>query len=380
MDQNVTRSTPLTLIPFAPKSRCLDVSRNLLRLGYRVDLLNQGFALDRCVDNLQGILVFLFGSRGSCKDAVVSLLARAKTKPRCGIFVEGDAVWDAEIVGRCNEFLSWPCPDREIAFRLDRLSHYVCDQTTGADVAEQLMQLNIVGRSPAFDFAVQRIRKFAQCDAPVLIEGETGTGKELAARAIHYLGPRQSFPFIPVNCGALPENLIENELFGHERGAYTDARSAQVGLIAQAEGGTLFLDEVEALSLKSQAALLRFLQEQEYRPLGGMRLKRADVRVVAASNTPLERRASSGEFRRDLLFRINIMPLVMPPLRERAGDVELLARHFLKSFRLQYSAQGKRLSPEVVEMLERYEWPGNVREARICCIESSCSRTTTTFV
>jgi DNA-binding NtrC family response regulator len=318
----------LTLIPFAPQSLCLDVSQNLSRLGYRVDLIDQAFSLDRCIDNLKGVLVFLFGSRGLRKDTVVSLLARAQAKPRFGIFVEGDTMWDAEIVGRCNEFLNWPCPDREIAFRLDRLYDYVCPQSSNVDVTEQLMQLNMVGRSPAFDCAVQRIRKFAQCDAPVLIEGETGTtGKELAARAIHYLSHRQSYPFIPINCGALPDNLVENELFGHEKGAYTDARTAYTGLVAQAEGGTLFLDEIEALSYSSLFELVK-----------------------------------NGHFRSDLMFRLNIMPLVMPPLRQRIGDIELLAEHFISSHRLQYNQPDKYLSVAARQWLNNYSWPGNVRE------------------
>jgi DNA-binding NtrC family response regulator len=352
----------LTLIPFAPQSLCLDVSQNLSRLGYRVDLIDQAFSLDRCIDNLKGVLVFLFGSRGLRKDTVVSLLARAQAKPRFGIFVEGDTMWDAEIVGRCNEFLNWPCPDREIAFRLDRLYDYVCPQSSNVDVTEQLMQLNMVGRSPAFDCAVQRIRKFAQCDAPVLIEGETGTGKELAARAIHYLSHRQSYPFIPINCGALPDNLVENELFGHEKGAYTDARTAYMGLVAQAEGGTLFLDEIEALSSKAQVTLLRFLQEQEYRPLGAHRFSKANVRVVTASNSSLFELVKNGHFRSDLMFRLNIMPLVMPPLRQRIGDIELLAEHFISSHRLQYNQPDKYLSVAARQWLNNYSWPGNVRE------------------
>ena len=362
METSVMSLPTLTLISFASQSNCLDVSNNLLRLGYTVDLLDARSAHARYISRLKGILVFLFGSGGTHKGDMVSLLAHAKTKPRFGIFIEDGTAWDADIIGRCNEFTSWPCADSEITFRLERLSDCLRPRSLDTGLAEQLMQLNIVGCSSAFENAVNRIRKFALCDAPVLIEGETGTGKELAARAIHYLGPRRRFPFIPVNCGALPESLIENELFGHERGAYTDAKSIQTGLVAQADGGTLFLDEVEALSLKSQATLLRFLQEQEYRPLGGTRVKRADARIIAASNSPLDIRSTSGTFRWDLLYRLNIMPLIMPPLREREGDVDLLVEHFLISYHLQYNDERKFISPQGMEGLRRYDWPGNVRE------------------
>src|SRR5712691_11776737 len=152
---------------------------------------------------------------------------------------------------------------------------------------EDFGELNLVGHSPAFLDALELVKRTAGCDATVLVQGETGTGKELVARAIHYLGARRTFPFIPVNCGALPDSLVENELFGHVRGAFTDARDARRGLIAEAEGGTLFLDEIEVLSPKAQVALLRFLQDFEYRPLGGAEVRGADVRIIAASNANL---------------------------------------------------------------------------------------------
>jgi len=223
-------------------------------------------------------------------------------------------------------------------------------------------ELNIVGSAPAFLKAVDLIRRFAACDATVLIRGETGTGKELAARAIHYLGARYEYPFIPVNCGAIPDNLMENELFGHARGAFTDAREPRAGVIADAEGGTLFLDEVEALSARGQVVLLRFLQDQTYRPLGAGRPVSANVRVIAASNENLQQLQSSGLFRRDLFFRLNIMSLEMPALRSRPGDVERLAEHFVRQFNFQYGGAPKRLSEETRKLLAAYHWPGNVRE------------------
>ena len=202
----------------------------------------------------------------------------------------------------------------------------------------------------------------ARCDAAVLIEGETGTGKEMAARAVHYLSDRRDRPFIPVNCGAVPDNLFESELFGHVRGAFTDAKEAQPGLIALAEGGTLFLDEVDGLSAKGQVALLRFLQDQQYRPLGGRELKRANVRLLAAANADLTDLVGQGRFRQDLLFRLRVLSIALPPLRARGGDIELLAEHFLEQLRERYHQPHKRFAPELMRWLSVQSWPGNVRE------------------
>lgn len=201
---------------------------------------------------------------------------------------------------------------------------------------EKLVKLNLIGQSPAFLGALELIKSLSQCEAPILIGGETGAEKEMAARAIHYFGLRRDYPFIPVNCGALSDTLLESELFGHERGAYTDAKEAQKGLVAQAQRRTLFLDKVESLSLKAQAALLRFLQSQEHKPLGSCRLKQADVRIIAASNADLPALVERGDFRQDLLFRLNVMSLPLPPLRERPGDAERLAEHFLYQYSLKY--------------------------------------------
>jgi DNA-binding NtrC family response regulator len=206
------------------------------------------------------------------------------------------------------------------------------------------------------------IAKVAAYDAPVLIEGETGTGKELAARAIHYGGARKAGPFVPVNCGALPDSLIESELFGHRRGAFTDAHSDQPGLVTLAHLGTLFLDEVDALSAKAQVTLLRFLQDQQYRPVGSRREERADVRVVAASNRPLDVLVGENRFRLDLLYRLKLMQIRLPPLRERHGDVELLAKHFVNVGAARFGCAPRPLCRDTLRWFERYRWPGNVRE------------------
>jgi DNA-binding NtrC family response regulator len=223
-------------------------------------------------------------------------------------------------------------------------------------------RLNLLGNSPLFLEVLHVIEKIAGVDATVLIQGETGTGKELAARALHYLSPRRDRPFIPVNCGALPDNLIESELFGHERGAFTDAKNAHRGIISQSEGGTLYFDEVEAMTPRGQAVLLRFLQDQKYRPVGGRLEVSSNVRIIASSNLDLEELVRANQFRRDLLFRFRILSVTMPPLRRRGRDVVTLAEHFLHRFAVQYGRPAKRLHPDAVTWLLAHDWPGNVRE------------------
>jgi DNA-binding NtrC family response regulator len=227
---------------------------------------------------------------------------------------------------------------------------------------ELVAKLNLLGESPSFRTLLQHIERFAACDATVLLHGETGTGKELAARAMHYLSVRGDGPFLPINCGCIPDALIGSELFGHSRGAFTDAREAHEGLVAQAEGGTLFLDELEALSAAGQVALLRFLQDHQYRPLGASSVRTADVRVIGATNENLVELASEGHFRRDLLYRLNVLSVTVPPLRARGDDVVLLARAFLKRLTGSYGTGERSLHPDAVDALGRYPWPGNVRE------------------
>jgi DNA-binding NtrC family response regulator len=220
----------------------------------------------------------------------------------------------------------------------------------------------IVGASACHGRMLVQLARIAASEAPALIEGETGSGKEVAARAIHYGGPRRSGPFVPVNCGALPDTLIESELFGVERGAFTDARRSRRGLVAEAAGGTLFLDEVDALSAKAQVTLLRFLQDQWYRPVGTTREERTDVRLIAAANRPLDTLVQRELFRADLLYRLKVLTLALPPLRERDDDVELLARHFIEQFAVKYGVPAKHLSPATLDWMHGYGWPGNVRE------------------
>jgi DNA-binding NtrC family response regulator len=225
-----------------------------------------------------------------------------------------------------------------------------------------LLRFKLLGSSERFQTALAHLRKIAAVDATVLVEGETGTGKELAARAIHYLGGRKHHPFIPVNCGALAESLLESELFGHERGAFTDAKAASAGLVSEADGGTLFLDEVDALSPKAQAAMLRFLQDRSYRRVGSAQTRQADVRIIVATNASLEQLVTARQFRRDLLYRLNVLTLRMPALRERAGDALELANSFLARFCHEYRQPARAFHPEFSDYLARHDWPGNVRE------------------
>lgn len=220
---------------------------------------------------------------------------------------------------------------------------------------------NLLGVSPAFKETSRIIARIASCDATALVQGETGTGKELAARSVHYQSIRRDYPFVPVNCGAIPENLFESEFFGYARGAFTDAKVSKPGFVALAEGGTLFLDEVECLSPKGQAVLLRFIQDQSYCPLGGS-LHIANVRVIAASNRDLLKMAQAGEFRADLYYRLALLTLTMPPLRERIGDAELLAKHFIGVGSSRFRVPAKTIHPSTLEWFGRYHWPGNIRE------------------
>jgi DNA-binding NtrC family response regulator len=219
----------------------------------------------------------------------------------------------------------------------------------------------LVGEAPVFLDAIGELPAIASVDGTVLIEGETGTGKELVARAIHYLSPRASFPFVPVNCGALPDTLLEDDLFGHERGAFTDAQARRPGLVAQAEKGTLFLDEVDALRPRAQVALLRLLQDKTFRALGSSRERRVEVRFVAATNTPLNRLVEAGTFRSDLYYRLCVFSISLPPLCDRGEDVLSLAYHFIRK----HTSDDKgspQLSVAACATLVAYKWPGNVRE------------------
>ena len=219
-----------------------------------------------------------------------------------------------------------------------------------------------IGSSPLLLREVAKLRTIAGCDAGVLILGETGTGKELFAQSVHYLSARRGNPWVAVNCAAIPVDLVEDELFGHVKGAYTTAHNARSGLVREAERGTLFLDDVDCLALPAQAKLLRFLQEREYRAVGSNTTRHADVRIIAASNRSLADLAAQGAFRCDLYFRLNVLNLSLPALRERPGDIAALAVHFIRQFAERYGRQVDAIAPAALHKLESHIWPGNVRE------------------
>ena len=221
---------------------------------------------------------------------------------------------------------------------------------------------DIIGESPALAEALEALREAAASNVNVLITGETGTGKELFASALHANSQRAEKPFVPINCGAIPKDLLESELFGHEKGAFTHAIRSRPGRFEMGDGGTVFLDEIGEMDLSLQVKILRVLQEKEIERVGGTGSKKVDVRIVAATNRDLEAEVAAGRFREDLYYRLNVIPLHLPPLRERGGDVLLLARHFLNHFCAKKGRPPLGLSPDARRVLVAYAWPGNVRE------------------
>ncbi len=258
------------------------------------------------------------------------------------------------------DFIARPLRDYEI---LPRLWRYLQAPPSEEEEDDGVFAgLGLIGRSTAFREQLQRLPQIAACGASVLISGETGTGKEVFAKAIHWLSPQAKGAFIPVNCGAIPLELVENELFGHDRGAFTGAGDSHKGLIAAADAGTLFLDEIDSLPLLAQVKLLRFLQEKEYRALGSTRTHRAQVRVIAATNVDIELAVQQGKLRQDLYYRLNIVTLALPALRQRAEDVLVLAHHFLERYNATFSKQVTGFTAAAQQRLLRHSWPGNVRE------------------
>jgi len=312
------------------------------------------------------ILVRISGLE-SAQDLIDACRKRWKQASILALFcpASNQVIDDVPLIFTCvNDFASCPFRQIELICRIKRLLQSKrTSVSTGAQHTKGTYYLvPIVGESPCFLRVIAKIPLLADCDTTVLISGETGSGKEIIARAIHYHGPRQGKPFIPVNCGALPDHLFENELFGHAKGAYTDANSAERGLIAEAEAGTLFLDEIDALSHSGQVKLLRFLENGEYRLVGCSRTAIADVRVIAATNTDLIERVKSKLFREDLYYRLNSLSLPIPPLRERIEDVALLVTYFLDRYAMEHSQKVREISQAALRKLMAYSWPGNVRE------------------
>lgn len=312
---------------------------------------------------------FFFNSDENLQKRVLSQILSYNLIPPLVIFTTNSRTRDLEVVKFSTEVVTWPCPDDELRLRIERVacvSAYWRNASNLDSVPKALVdrfaKFNLIGESPCFLHELEKIKRISCCEAPVIIEGETGTGKELAARAIHYLSPRNGEPFIPMNCGAIQDSLMESELFGYQRGAFTGATDNRVGLVGLADGGTLFLDEVEALSPKGQISLLRFLQDRCYRAVGGSRLQNADVRVIAASNLPLTKLIETNEFRKDLYYRVAVMKIKMPALRDRKEDIPLLFNHFMHRYCAQYKQPFPVLRPDTLAWLQLQHWSGNVRE------------------
>lgn len=226
---------------------------------------------------------------------------------------------------------------------------------------------SMIGGSPNFESLLRSARIVAGTDVTVLVTGETGTGKELLAKALQKHSPRAHKPFVTLNCAALPESIAESELFGHRKGAFTGATSGHKGFLQTADVGTLFLDEVDSLTLPLQAKLLRFLETGECQPVGEAHTEYVDVRVIAATNIDLAEKIEAGDFRKDLFYRLNVVPLVLPPLRERSGDVEYLVDHFVKEFSESHRITAPKIGKSAWKVMKSYHWPGNVRELRNLC-------------
>ena len=356
------KSSRIILYPLASEAEADLLARQLADIGYTqvVRPKGPGHLKKLLGDGSFSCLVLLLTDSAISQNEHLDVLRIVKTLPVIGLLSEDCARFDLPSVRACHEIAIWPCSREELAYRIGR--HITSFQNQPDSEHNYFVKMNILGNSPDFLKLLEKVGKILKCDAPVFIDGETGTGKELIARAIHYLGERKDQPFIAVNCGAFPDELIGNELFGHHKGAYTDARESTDGLIAQAEGGTLFLDEIETLSPKGQVTLLRFLENMSYRSLGSDSAKVANIRIIAATNESICELVEEGSFRKDLYYRINVMNIVMPPLRERAGDINLLADHFISRYQIQYNRPETELHPDTRSALKYYDWPGNVRE------------------
>ncbi len=301
-------------------------------------------------------------------DVLESMRKRWPEIPILGIVCDHSnsrVVSNPSFLASFDDFVCCPVTPVDIDLRVRKHLHearQICEATPHGHWQNPYAKDGLIGESAAFRKVLEKIPVLADVDPPVLIHGETGTGKELFARAIHYHGARKGRAFIPVNCGAIPDHLFENELFGHRKGAFTDASTEQQGLVQEAEGGTLFLDEIDALSPSAQIKLLRFLQDQEYRPLGASKSAQANVRVLVATNKHLDHLVASGQFREDLLFRINVFSLILPPLRERIEDILILAGYFLSNLSKKMGRGSLHLTLGAQSKLTEYGWPGNIRE------------------
>jgi len=341
----------------------------LLKEGYQVSTASSGEeAIALGTDHFFDIVIT--DVRMGEKDGMEVLRSFKKTSPEASVimitaFGSMDTAIEAIREG-AFDYISKPFKLEEIKFTIKRCldQRKILEENKfyRQELLEKYQMKNVVGRTPQMLQVYKTIAKVADSKSTILLYGERGTGKELIARSIHYNSNRNHRPFIPVDCASLVETLMESELFGHVRGAFTGAHWAKRGLFEEADGGTLFLDEVGNLSLSTQVKLLRFLQEHEIKRVGGMEDVKIDVRVIAATNQALEPLIKNGKFREDLFDRLNVVSITLPPLREKKEDIPLLATHFLERFCVENQKNISHFSPEALDILTQYPWPGNVRE------------------
>ena len=347
-------------------------------LGYRTAAVESAEQAARAVDSQTIDLVFLDLTLAGVNG--LGLLRQLKARrPEIEIVVmTGHGTVESAVEAMkagAYDYVSKPFSVDQVKVLLERATAHLRLKTENRILREKIKSKqgfgNIIGRAPEMDKLYRIIAKAAHSAHPVLILGESGTGKEMVARAIHHSGPFRDKPFIPVDCGSLVPTLIESELFGYVKGAFTGAMQSKEGLLAIAEGGTVFLDEIGELPVDLQSKLLRALQEREIRPVGSTKVVPINVRVLAATNRNLEQAVTQGSFRRDLYFRLNVLSLRIPPLRERRQDIPLLATHILE--RLAHSSgQAHELSDDAMKAMLAYDWPGNVRELENC-LERCCA-------
>ncbi|MFN8061833.1 MAG: sigma-54 dependent transcriptional regulator [Vicinamibacterales bacterium] len=345
------------------------LAQALTRSGHTVDeAVNGNHAIERLHANQFDVLLTELRLGGS--DGLSVLRTARALQPSIAVIVVTafgtvNSAVDAMRIG-AFDYVTKPLTIDELELRVDkaiahrRLSHEV-DYLRHTQPAIYDFD-NIIGASGALKRTLEVVRKVARSNTTVLVRGETGTGKELVAGAIHYNSPRAARSFVKVNCAALQENLLESELFGHEKGAYTGADKQRIGRFEQADGGTLFLDEVGDMSPNLQAKILRVLQEHELERLGGTRTIRVDVRLIAATNRNLAAMVASGHFREDLYYRLHVVSVEMPPLRERKDDIPPLVSHFVQRFAGELKKAVTGVEPEAMRVLQRHHWPGNIRE------------------
>lgn len=350
---------------------CAGIQEALRREGYQVDAANDPqTALTLAGERLYNLVITDLKMPGM---SGLDLLQQVKAKTRDTLFILMTAYGTVEsavetMKAGAYDYLSKPLDMQRLRALVLKALEF---QAVVAENSELRMRLrkrsepsSLVGESESMRAIGRLIEEVANSDVTVLIEGESGTGKEIAARSIHLQSQRREQPFISVNCAALPEQLLEAELFGHVKGAFTGALSTRPGRFQQAEGGTLFLDEIGDLPPKGQGDLLRVLEDGTFRMVGGSEMLRVNVRIVAATNKKLQEAAAEGKFREDLLYRLQIVPIVMPPLRDRPEDIPLLVGTFLEHFTAKHKRRRKTLSPEAMRLCQRFPWPGNVRQLR----------------